>query len=132
MHAIVLAIHIVVSLALIGLVLLQHGRGADVGAAFGAGASGSVFGSRGPATFLSRTTAVLAAVFFFTSVSLAWMSREAVEREGGSVVERLAPAPGQTPAQEQDAPAQPTDLPEIPGSAPEGSDVPEVPQNGGG
>ncbi len=69
----VLTVHLLVGLSVIGLVLLQHGKGADMGAAFGSGASGSLFGSSGSANFMSRTTAILAAVFFLTSLSLSYM-----------------------------------------------------------
>ncbi len=64
---------VILSIAIIGLVLIQHGRGADTGAAFGGGASGSVFGSRGNATFLSRVTAVAVALFFANCLALAWV-----------------------------------------------------------
>ncbi|HUO44665.1 MAG TPA: preprotein translocase subunit SecG [Burkholderiales bacterium] len=74
METLILVIHVLVALAIIGLVLLQHGKGADVGAAFGSGASGSLFGATGSANFLSRTTAVLAAIFFATSLGLTWYS----------------------------------------------------------
>ena len=67
-----LMLHLLVAVAICGLVLLQHGKGADMGAAFGSGSSGSVFGSAGSANFLSRTTAVLAAVFFLSSVGLTY------------------------------------------------------------
>jgi len=70
----VLIIHVAVGLLLIGLVLLQRGKGADAGAGFGAGASGTVFGSRGASSFLSRTTAVLATLFFATSLTLAYLA----------------------------------------------------------
>ena len=69
--SIILLVHILSALGIIGLVLVQHGKGADMGAAFGSGASGSLFGATGSANFLSRTTAILAAVFFLTSLSLA-------------------------------------------------------------
>ncbi|NMG43461.1 preprotein translocase subunit SecG [Aromatoleum toluvorans] len=72
--SIVLTIHVLVGLGIIGLVLMQHGKGADAGAAFGSGASGSVFGASGSANFLSRTTAVLAAVFFVTSLGLSYLA----------------------------------------------------------
>ncbi|MHB1950960.1 MAG: preprotein translocase subunit SecG [Acidiferrobacteraceae bacterium] len=72
-----LVVHIVVAFALVALVLLQQGKGADMGAAFGSGASQTLFGSRGSATFLSRTTAVLATIFFLTSLSLAYLSAPA-------------------------------------------------------
>src|SRR5665213_109716 len=67
-----LMLHLLVAVAICGLGLLQHGEGADIGAAFGSGSSGSVFGSAGSANFLSRTTAVLAAVFFLSSVGLTY------------------------------------------------------------
>lgn len=72
--SIVLTIHVLVGLAIIGLVLMQHGKGADAGAAFGGGASGSVFGSSGSANFLSRTTGILATVFFITSLGLSYLA----------------------------------------------------------
>lgn len=72
--SLVLTVHILVAVAIIGLVLVQHGKGADMGAAFGSGASGSLFGATGSANFLSRTTAILAAVFFVTSLTLAYVA----------------------------------------------------------
>ncbi|TAH46417.1 MAG: preprotein translocase subunit SecG [Betaproteobacteria bacterium] len=72
--SIVLTVHVLVGLGVIGLVLVQHGKGADMGAAFGSGASGSLFGSSGSANFLSRTTAVLATVFFLTSLGLSYLA----------------------------------------------------------
>ncbi len=72
-YNILLIVQIVVALSVIGLVLIQHGKGADAGAAFGGGASGSVFGSRGSGSFLSRATAILAAIFFTNSLGLAWL-----------------------------------------------------------
>jgi len=74
MYPLVLSVHILVGMGVIGLVLIQHGKGADMGAAFGSGASGSLFGSSGSANFLSRTTAVMAAMFFLTSLSLSYMA----------------------------------------------------------
>ncbi|QDF96608.1 preprotein translocase subunit SecG [Azoarcus sp. DD4] len=74
LFSVVLVVHVVVGLGVIGLVLVQHGKGADMGAAFGSGASGSLFGSSGSANFLSRTTAVLATVFFVTSLSLSYLA----------------------------------------------------------
>ncbi|MCC6474526.1 MAG: preprotein translocase subunit SecG [Burkholderiales bacterium] len=69
-----LILHVLVAVAIIGLVLLQHGKGADVGASFGGGASGSLFGATGSANFLSRATAILASVFFLTSLGLAYLA----------------------------------------------------------
>ncbi len=82
----VLTAHILVGLSVIGLVLLQHGKGADMGAAFGSGASGSLFGASGSANFLSRTTGVLAAVFFVTSLGLAYLAN-AKPAVSGSVMD---------------------------------------------
>jgi preprotein translocase subunit SecG len=70
----ILLVHVIAAIGVIGLVLLQHGKGADMGAAFGSGSSGSLFGSSGSANFLSRTTAVLAAVFFLTSMGLTYVT----------------------------------------------------------
>ena len=74
METLVWVIHIIVALGTIGLVLMQHGKGADMGAAFGSGASGSLFGSTGSANFLSRATAVFATLFFLTSLTLTYFS----------------------------------------------------------
>ncbi|MEJ2361081.1 MAG: preprotein translocase subunit SecG [Gammaproteobacteria bacterium] len=71
---ILLVFHVIIAVALIALILLQQGKGADAGAAFGSGASGTVFGSRGSASFLSRFTAVLATLFFITSLTLAYLA----------------------------------------------------------
>jgi preprotein translocase subunit SecG len=92
----VLAIQILTALGMIGLILIQHGKGADMGAAFGSGASGSLFGASGSANFLSRTTAVLAAVFFACTLALAYFGNLRAPEAGGSVLERAgttAPAP---------------------------------------
>jgi preprotein translocase subunit SecG len=79
----ILVVDVVVALCIIGLVLLQHGKGADVGAAFGSGASGSLFGASGSANFLSRTTGVLAAVFFLTTFVLAYLVTHKPRTSGG-------------------------------------------------
>ncbi|MBL8472688.1 MAG: preprotein translocase subunit SecG [Rhodocyclaceae bacterium] len=91
----VLTLHIMVGVSVVVLVLLQHGKGADMGAAFGSGASGSLFGATGSANFLSRTTAALAAVFFVTSLSLTAM--HGVRKPPKSVVES-APVTQPAPA----------------------------------
>ncbi|MEI6414201.1 MAG: preprotein translocase subunit SecG [Pseudomonadota bacterium] len=82
MQTILTVIHLFISLGLIALILVQHGRGADAGAAFGSGASATVFGARGASNFLSRTTAILAAAFFITSMSLAYFSSQAGKAPG--------------------------------------------------
>ena len=74
MYQAIIVIHILLGLSIIGLILMQQGKGADAGATFGGGASGSVFGAQGAASFLSRTTAILAALFFSTSLGLAWLN----------------------------------------------------------
>ena len=110
----VLTIHTVIALAIIGLVLLQRGKGADAGAAFGAGASGTVFGSRGSTSFFSRTTAILAAAFFATSLSLAYLSSQSTTApesliESAPAVEAEQALP-ETPAAAEQLPG---DLPEL-------------------
>lgn len=89
-YNIVIVIHIIIASVIIGLVLLQHGKGADAGAAFGSGASATVFGSRGSGSFLTRATGVLAALFFMTSLGLGYMASTAHEVK--SVTELVAPA----------------------------------------
>lgn len=89
MEIVLWVVHILVALGLIGLVLLQQGKGADIGAAFGSGGSNTVFGARGSANFLSRTTAVLAVLFFVTSLSLAYFVTATPKRQ--SVIDRAQP-----------------------------------------
>lgn len=76
LNTIVLVIHVLVGVMMVGLILIQRGKGADAGAAFGSGASGTVFGARGSANFLSRSTAILAAIFFCTSLGLAYLGTQ--------------------------------------------------------
>ncbi|HEY9192703.1 MAG TPA: preprotein translocase subunit SecG [Methyloversatilis sp.] len=85
--SVVLSIHILAGVGVIVLVLLQHGKGADMGAAFGSGASGSLFGSSGSANFLSRTTAALAAVFFCTSLALSYIATNQPRSGASSVID---------------------------------------------
>lgn len=82
METIVWVIHLITAIVLCGLVLVQHGKGADMGAAFGTGSAGSLFGSAGSANFLSRSTAVAAAVFFVTSLSLTYLYSHPTEQAG--------------------------------------------------
>ena len=110
MEVLLLVIHVVVAVALVTFVLLQQGKGADAGAAFGSGASSTVFGSRGSTSFLSRTTAILAAIFFATSLWLAYYST-AASSSSGSVTGTL----GSPVEVEQRAPARSdSDLPTVP------------------
>ena len=86
-------LQVLAAITMIGLVLVQHGKGADMGASFGSGASGSLFGATGSANFLSRFTAVCAGVFFVCTLSLAYLSNSVASREpssGGSVLDRAA------------------------------------------
>ena len=131
MQQLLTVVQILVAVGLIALVLLQQGKGADAGAAFGSGGSGTIFGSRGSASFLSRATAVMAAVFFFNSIALAYISGQSVERE--SVTERFTPAT-QAPGTSEPVPAPGTfvtDVPELPAEGAEGTnqgaDVPDLP-----
>ncbi len=87
---IVLALQMLAALGMIGLILVQHGKGADMGAAFGSGGSGSLFGASGSANFLSRTTAVLAAVFFVCTLALAYFGNLRPSSSTGSVLESAA------------------------------------------
>jgi preprotein translocase subunit SecG len=100
-HTLLLVVHVLAAVGVIVLVLLQHGKGADMGAAFGGGASGSVFGATGSANFLSRSTSVLAVVFFLTSLGLAYLATNQ-SSVGGSVMD--APPAAVTPAPSQDVP----------------------------
>ncbi|HLY96588.1 MAG: preprotein translocase subunit SecG [Sideroxydans sp.] len=82
MENIVWVVHVVTAAVLIGLVLIQHGKGADMGAAFGSGSAGSLFGSSGSANFLSRSTAVAATIFFITSLALTYLNSRPVAEQG--------------------------------------------------
>ncbi|MDR3299311.1 MAG: preprotein translocase subunit SecG [Candidatus Accumulibacter sp.] len=93
----ILLVHVVSALGIIGLVLVQHGKGADMGAAFGSGASGSLFGATGSANFLSRTTAVLAVVFFLTSLSLAYVASNRPRASGSVMRDTVQSQPALTP-----------------------------------
>jgi preprotein translocase subunit SecG len=93
---ILLAVQMLSAVAMIGLILVQHGKGADMGAAFGSGGSGSLFGASGSANFLSRTTAVLATVFFVSTLLLAYFGSVRPAAKSSSVLENaalVAPAP---------------------------------------
>jgi preprotein translocase subunit SecG len=113
MQTIVLVLHVLAAGGIIALVLLQHGKGADMGAAFGSGSAGSLFGSAGAANFLSRSTAVLALVFFVTSLGLTWLGAPA--KSGGVTNQIETPADKKldvipaAPAPSAPAPATPAE-----------------------
>ena len=96
METLVWVVHVVVAVVLVGLVLLQHGKGADMGAAFGTGSAGSLFGSSGSANFLSRSTAVTATLFFITSLSLTYIYSHPDQQQG--VMDRVESSAAQSPA----------------------------------
>ena len=140
MQTILTVLHLFLAIGLVGLVLMQHGRGADAGAAFGSGASATVFGARGSGSFLSRSTGILAALFFVTSMTLAYFAAQVGEPRGlmddaevpaaalGLEVpeERQIPPPAGVPAP-PDVPVPPqVPVPQAPAAQ---SDVP-VPSNG--
>ncbi|WP_028241610.1 preprotein translocase subunit SecG [Stutzerimonas azotifigens] len=126
LQTVVIVVHLLVALGLVALVLIQQGKGADAGASFGSGASATVFGSQGSATFLSRVTAILATVFFVTSLGLAFYAKQQADqlsRAGlpdPAVLEAparpAAPAVEDVPALEEQAPA------------PSAGDVPQAPE----
>jgi preprotein translocase subunit SecG len=118
MYTILVVVQVVVALGLVGLILLQHGKGADAGAAFGSGASGTVFGSRGSANFMSRATAWLATIFFIVSLALAYLVH-GQRQAPSSVIDRMQSAP---------AAAVPSDVPAVPGESVPPSDTPAIPE----
>jgi preprotein translocase subunit SecG len=125
MQTILVVAHLFLAIGIVTLVLLQHGRGADAGAAFGSGASSTVFGARGSTSFLSRGTAVLATLFFMTSMALAYYASQTGKPE--ALIERAAPAvavPPAAPTQSPEVPVVPEPVAETPVSPPA---VPEVP-----
>ena len=93
LFSVVLVMHILAAIGIIGLVLVQHGKGADMGAAFGSGASGSLFGATGSANFLSRATAILATAFFVTSLSLTYLASSKPKTTGSVMQDAVNSAP---------------------------------------
>ena len=128
MESILLVLHLLVAVAICGFVLLQHGKGADMGAAFGSGSSGSLFGAAGSANFLSRTTAILAAVFFASSLGLTWLASRHTGVSGvmqQGVMEKMAPKAPDLP-KASDIPAAPG-APSAPAADPIKAPVPPAP-----
>jgi preprotein translocase subunit SecG len=146
MEQVILVLYVLLAAAMVGLILIQHGKGADVGASFGAGASQTVFGSVGAGNVLTRSTAILATLFFVASIGLAVMAKHKAEaaREGGIPVaaevrpgDNAAPpasdVPSAGPATDTPAAATSSDIPsagDIPVSAPAVQGASEAPAAG--
>ena len=126
MFTILIVVQVCLALGVIGLVLIQHGKGADMGAAFGSGASATVFGSSGSGSFLSRVTSILAALFFLNSLLLAMPFINSAGSGGGSIAERVQAI--EVPAQEEAAVAEKVQVEEK--SPVAASDLPELPTEG--
>ena len=130
-ESVLLLVHVIVAIGICGLVLLQHGKGADMGAAFGSGSSGSVFGSAGSANFLSRSTAVLATIFFASSLGLTYLGSTRSTPVGveKSIMDTQVPQVPQAPQAPKpgDVPPTPPATAPAPPTAPTGkaSDVPK-------
>ena len=119
MQTILVAVHLLLAIGLIGLVLIQHGKGADAGAAFGSGASSTVFGAQGSGSFLSRATGVLATLFFLSSMALAYFAMQGKEQPDlmgseGTAVTQEAPAPDSEIPVTPEAPVEPAGGSEVP------------------
>ena len=118
----ILLLHVLTAIGVIGLVLLQHGKGADMGAAFGSGSSGSLFGASGSANFLSRTTAVLATVFFLTSMGLTYVTSH--KSQQSSVMDTHKTEQPVTPPQPSGAAPKPAEAPPVEGDS-KAKDIPK-------
>ena len=112
LHNIILVLHVIVAVGLVALVLLQQGKGADAGAAFGGGASGTVFGAQGAASFLTRSTAVLAILFFITSLTLTYLATQRAKPE--SIVDQIEVQQVDKVKKEQDAPKSDVPASDVP------------------
>lgn len=131
LHTVFVVIQVLSALAIIGLVLIQHGKGADMGAAFGSGASGSLFGATGSSNFLSKSTAVAAAVFFAMTLGLAFIGNQAGPVTGG-VMDNLPATPQSgnvpssgVPVPQGSAPATPAPVaPAVPGTGGQSNQIP--------
>ncbi|WP_281645931.1 preprotein translocase subunit SecG [Parendozoicomonas sp. Alg238-R29] len=127
METVILIVHVLVALGLIGLVMLQQGKGADTGASFGSGASQTVFGSSGSGNFLSRSTAILATVFFVTSIALAMVAKDKAEvlSDGGVLGLPAATQEVSVPV-EREVPTASSDVPEVGDFTVDSSETPVV------
>jgi preprotein translocase subunit SecG len=119
LETLLLILHVLVAAAICGFVLLQHGKGADMGAAFGSGSSGSLFGAAGSANFLSRTTAILAAVFFASSLGLTWFGSHHSSGPSGVMQQGVT----------EKAPPKSSDIPAAPGALPAAPPAPAADAN---
>jgi preprotein translocase subunit SecG len=126
LHTATIVFHVLIAAGIVGLVLLQRGKGADAGAGFGAGASGTVFGARGSASFLSRMTATLAALFFASSLTLAYLGGHRPEAPK-SVIDRVTVPQTQTQAPPVNAPTTQQAPPESGNDQP--VEAPQAPAN---
>lgn len=126
MQTVVLVLHILAAVAIVVLVLVQHGKGADMGAAFGSGSAGSLFGSAGASNFLSRATGILAAVFFATSMGLTYFSASP-SKSGGvtSGIEAIKPDAAAKPDAKPDAKDAKSAAPAAPAGTPAAPEVPK-------
>ena len=126
---VVIGLHVLIAVAIIGLVLLQHGKGADMGSGFGGGASSSLFGATGSANFLSRATAVLATFFFITSLGLAYLATHKPKSGGGvlDAVKTQQSVPAKDEKKGEKAPAEKpaAELPKKPVETTKPKDVPQ-------
>jgi preprotein translocase subunit SecG len=123
----IVVVQVLSALLIIGLVLLQHGKGADMGAAFGSGASGSLFGASGSSNFMSKSTGVFAAIFFGATLALAYFGSDRQSTVSGGVMERAAPVTGPAAIPTTTtAPAVPVD-PSLPTAAAPAAAVPAAP-----
>ncbi len=126
METVILIVHVLVALGLVGLIMLQQGKGAETGASFGSGASQTVFGSQGSGNFLSRTTAILAAVFFVTSVTLAMLAKDKADALSTGGILGIPDAAQEVSAPAQEAPVQSSDVPEVGDFTLDSSDSPVI------
>jgi preprotein translocase subunit SecG len=125
LKTLIIVVQLLSALGVIGLVLLQHGKGADMGAAFGSGSSGSLFGATGSANFLSRTTAILAALFFVTTLALTYLGSYKPQTSAGVLGAGPAPAASASVAGSAPASTSAAASAAAPASQAPGSDVPK-------
>ncbi len=126
-YNLIIVVQVLSSLAIIGLVLLQHGKGADMGAAFGSGASGSLFGATGSSNFMSKATGAAATIFFGATLALAYMSTERSNNIDGGVMEKAPKSviPATVPATAPAAPAAAAPAPAAPAEKTPAGQIPK-------